>query len=184
MASIARLVVAALGLSATLEMVAGQPAQLPELRVIRSHQFSTTYSCNGNYQDSALFLIPVEQAHNAPDLLYNGACGERSYFQAATAGTDLGFIADLGPVALTEVNAQRIAHSGGFAFAQNTQLNHTYAVVGVRDDLRSWFAFKVTDFTPGSLPATVQYTTFLYEQHRVTNESPNFDWNKYPQPAH
>src|SRR4051812_28344367 len=83
--------------------------QLPELHRIFTATLSPSYSCRSKedfkkgYESTALFLVPIANAQNSPDLLFNGACGSRDYFGASTAGDDMSLIADLGTLSLEQV---------------------------------------------------------------------------------
>jgi hypothetical protein len=65
---------------------------LPQLHLILPYTFSAPYSCNGNYNTSALFLTQWSLQQNHPELLYNGACRSQLIFQCDTAGRDMSVI--------------------------------------------------------------------------------------------
>src|SRR5215471_3718603 len=98
--------------------VASMPDQvndlgLPELHTIKNATLSPPYSCRSKeefttgYAKTALFLSKYSEERNAPDLLFNGACGSVDYFEGSTAGDDMSLIADLGTVPLEEVTTSK-----------------------------------------------------------------------------
>ncbi|MDT7604730.1 MAG: hypothetical protein QOF61_2727, partial [Acidobacteriota bacterium] len=96
----------------------------------------------------------------SPDLLFNGACGSKDYFQAATHGGNTSLIADLG----TDTSLEALAELGdfsnfkfpppsrykkiGFLDTVLVEAGHTYAVSLNKHNLRGLFIFTVTDYVP------------------------------------
>lgn len=75
-----------------ISLVSAADYGLPKLHTIYPYTFAAPYSCNGNYQSSALFMSAYSQRRNAPELLYNGACGSELYFESSTAGDDFSLL--------------------------------------------------------------------------------------------
>src|SRR5437879_5338919 len=75
---------------------------LPELHKIKTATLSPSYICRSKqdsrrgYEKTALFLSTYADDINAPELLFNGACGSQDYFD----GGDMSLIADLGAIPL------------------------------------------------------------------------------------
>ena len=162
-------------------VTANWPYNTPSLYVLQDYTFSAPYSCNGSYSASALFLSSYSIKQNEPDLLYNGACGSAPYVQAATSGSDLSYISDLGNnVALSSLSADDIISPQNFFSTQPLLYqDHTYAVIGAKADLRYMLAFTVKSIVPnGAL--SIQYAPYLYEIHKVQHQSPGFNWTATP----
>src|SRR5688500_4951061 len=76
--------------------------ELPELHVVGTATLAPSYSCRDaadfarGYETTALFLWGKAEQLNAPDLVFNGACGSPDTFDVSTAGDDMGLIANLG----------------------------------------------------------------------------------------
>src|ERR1700689_1890318 len=92
-----------------------QDLGLPELHKTNSVTLGPSYSCGsagqaqtgeGSYRNSALFLSKYSHQMNAPELLFNGACGAEDYLQSSVAGDEMSLIADLGAVPLETVATQ------------------------------------------------------------------------------
>merc|ERR1719282_65788 len=157
---------------------------LPTLYQIQTYEFSKPYSCGGNYTTSGLFLSADSLSRNTPELLYNGACGTSFYFDCATAGNDLCFIASLGSVPLTELTPNDVVnYSSGYTvnsnFYSGVKTNTTYSVVGSKEEFRYFMAFTVDSIVDNG-PAQISYSVFLYEEHSITKQSPGFDWSAHP----
>jgi hypothetical protein len=170
-------------------------AGLPTLHVIKTVELSPSYSCRSpeesgkGYEGTALFLSDFAKRRNAPDLLFNGACGAEDYFEASTAGDDMSLIADLGTnVALEDLSASRAfnvqrVHSypaySKFATAVKVEAKHTYAVLLNTDEKRGLFVFTVTDYAPNK-QVTLSYAVKSYQvMHSSPTESATgFDWQK------
>jgi hypothetical protein len=168
--------------------------QLPELHTIQSVTLGPSFSCRPTdefkrgYQKTALFLSAYSRERNSPDLLFNGACQSKDYFEASTAGDGMSLIADLGTdVSLDNVSALRAfnlnrvnspnAYSK-FVRAVNVELNHTYAVLLNESDKRGLFLFTVVDYVPNQ-KVGLRYAVKSYQVAlggRV--ESSGFDWNR------
>jgi hypothetical protein len=164
---------------------------LPILNRVRTTTLSPSYSCRPRdefargYEATALFLSGFSKSMNAPDLLFNGACDAPDYFSASTAGDDMALIADLGAeVKLTDLSAHtafNVRNIGGFEneskFAQSLPvvLNHTYAILLNKFDVRGLFLVKVIDYEHNK-SVTIEYTVKQYQRIQVVDKSPGFDW--------
>ncbi len=170
-----------------------QKIVLPELHVIKEATLSPNYSCrqteefSHGYENTALFLSDYARQRNSPDLLFNGACGSKDYFQAATAGDDMALLADLGEgVSLEDVTASRVfdlrsVHSlntyAKFSDSVEVKLNHTYAVHINKHHIRALLVFTVSDYVPNKKVA-LRYAVKSYQVVRIADESPGFDWER------
>lgn len=188
----------ALSLVAAISLSAQDPTpkiELPELHTIKSITLSPSYSCrptdefHRGYENTALFLAPFSKQRNSPDLLFNGACKGEDYFQSSTAGDDMALIADLGKnVPLEELSASRAfnlkrVHSwpeySKFVQSTKVQLDHTYAVLLNKGEIRGLFIFKVVSYVPNE-SVELKYAVKSYQilpdrRHLV---SAGFDWEK------
>jgi hypothetical protein len=132
-------------------------ASLPVLNKIQTHQFSTAYSCGGDYDKSALAVGPVT---TSPDFMFNGACGADPYFDASFGGADFALLSRVGSAAqapLENVSAHAAFNYLDVAGQGNTfndsvfaQPHTTYAVLrtqsptnGKTGSVRTLFAFEV-----------------------------------------
>jgi hypothetical protein len=171
--------------------IAGQDRKpalgLPELHTIKSATLSPSYSCRSEedfhtgYANTALFLSTYSHDRNSPDLLFNGACDAKNYFQ----GNDLSLIADLGRVPLEEVTAHsafnfKNVHSfdlySRFTQEAEVKAGHTYAVVINEYEIRGLFVFTVFDYAPNK-SVDLLYAVKQYQVMKVQSESPGFDWS-------
>ncbi len=119
-----------------------------------------------------------------PTLSSTGACGSPNYFEAATAGSDLGLIADLGEsLSLETLSANQATNPERFASEANcsavravapVRLGHTYAALLAHSDRRALFLFTVTEFEP-SKSVVIRYAVKLYEV--FPSSSPGFSWS-------
>jgi len=164
---------------------------LPELHTIKTVTLAPSYSCRTReesrrgYDTTALFLSKYSDDRNAPDLLFNGACGAEDSFQGSTAGDDMSLISDLGSVPLEDVtsskafNFKRIHDFNLYSkFAQEVKVEsgHTYAVLINKGEVRGLFVFKVTDYVPNK-KAVLQYAVKEYQVMNVTAQSEGFSWD-------
>ena len=170
---------------------APEQVDLPALNVVQNLTLGPSYSCNWDaskgYGSTALFLSGYGRQLNAPELLFNGACGSADYFQVSTSGDDMSLIADLGSTPLTAVTAHSAFNLANVAaFANYTQFSlvapiiqgHTYAVVANTRDVRAIFVFNVVKFVPDQ-QVDLQYTIKDYQINLGPfDRSPGFDWNK------
>lgn len=140
---------------------------LPPLHVMRHAILGPTYSCrttsefSQGYQQTALFLSDYSRERNAPDLLFNGACGSENYFQASTSGDDMALVADLGSnVPLTAVTFERafsyktasgLQAESQFSMSAQVIAGHTYVVLINRPDVRGLMVLTVTAFEPDKM---------------------------------
>jgi hypothetical protein len=165
---------------------------LPELHKTSSVTLGPSYSCrrgpaetsDGPYASSALFLSKYSRQMNAPELLFNGACGADDYLQSSLAGDEMSLIADLGQVPLDNVasqfvfNAKRV-HSFDqytkFAQVAKVQPNHTYAVVVNSSVVRGLFVFTVVNYVPNQR-LELKYAVKDYQVLSVQSQSPGSDW--------
>jgi hypothetical protein len=165
---------------------------LPELHKIKTVTLSPSYSCRSKedfqkgYESTALFLSDYSKKLNGPDLLFNGACGGQDYFHSSTAGDDMALIADLGSLALEELNSQQAfnaqrVHSfdlySKFASSVKVEINHTYAVLVNKRAVRGLFFFTVADYVPNQKVA-LRYAIKEYQILNVLAESGGFDWER------
>ncbi len=164
--------------------VNGTGGKLPDLHKIRTHVFTAPYSCGGDYELSALFLSSHSKDSNAPDLLYNGACGSRNYIHATTAGDDFALIADLGEVSLESVSAEKafnyertVRQDNLFKEEVEVQKGHTYAVLISKSDIRALYVLKVESLVKGG-PMAIKYAVKSYSIQKSIVESPGFDWGR------
>jgi hypothetical protein len=185
-------------LAFTLCIAVGAPSQqqktqdfgLPELQKIKTITLSRSYSCRSKqdfrqgYEKTALFLSSYSDDRNAPDLLFNGACGAEDYFQGSTGGDDMSLIADLGAIPLEGITTHlafntKNVHSfdlySRFAMEAKVEARHTYAVLINKSDVRGLFLFSVVDYIPNQ-KVDLRYAVKEYQLLRVRAESEGFDW--------
>jgi hypothetical protein len=163
---------------------------LPELHTIKTATLSPAYSCRppeefqAGYQNTALFLSRYSATRNSPDLLFNGACGAKDYFEGATAGDDMSLIADLGEVPIEEVSASKAfnfkrVHSfdlySRFTRVAPVEAHHTYVVLINKRELRGLFAFSVRSYVPNS-KVDLQFAVKEYQLLNLRGQSDGFDW--------
>ena len=160
-----------------------EEVEQPELHVIKKVELKMPYSCEGSYEDSALFLTEHTRQYNGPDLLYNGACGTENYIEASTAGDDFTLIANLGDVPIEEVTASKAfnytrtaSQSNIFKTDQEVVVGDTYVVLSSKSDLRSLVVYKVLEHKPdGKL--VLEYAVKSYSLHdRIRNKG--FSWKE------
>jgi hypothetical protein len=174
---------------------ASQNYRLPDLHIIKTATLSPSYSCRTSeefkkgYEGTALFLSAYSKQRNSPDLLFNGACQSTDDFQAATAGNDLALLADLGVgLSLENISAQDLystfwPHKP--PFVQETKyvnlvpvkLNHTYAVMLNKSEIRGLFVFTVVGYVPNQR-VDLRYVVKNYQVQQTVAASPGFDWGK------
>lgn len=176
-----------------------QTFELPKLHVINTVTLSPSYSCRSaedfarGYESTALFLSPYAKRRNSPDLLFNGGCRAKDYFEAATAGDDMSLVADLGAgVSLEEVSAagafnlQRVHTPDAYTkFAQTArvELNHTYAVLLNGRERRGLFIFTVVGHAPNE-KVELRYAVKSYQITQGGQAvAPGFDWGRGNDPA-
>jgi len=181
-----------LALAASLPQKKQEDFGLPELHKIKTVTLSPAYSCRSEeefqqgYGTTALFLSAYSRRGNAPELLFNGACGASDNLEVAGAGDDVGVIADLGAMPLDRLTAHLMFNPRNvasfdayskFAKSVKVQLNHTYSVLISRSDVRSMFAFTVTGYVPNK-SLDLNYVVKEYQVLAVKAQSPGFDWVK------
>lgn len=170
-----------------------QNLSLPTLHAIKEATLSPSYSCrptaeaSRGYENTALFLSDYTRRTNSPDLLFNGACGSTNYFQASTAGDDMALIADLGEgISLEEVSAHRVFNMRGvhlfdayskFADSVEVKLNHTYAVLLNKNNIRGLFVFTVVEYMPNKR-VVLNYAVKSYQVMRAAAQSQGFEWEQ------
>lgn len=159
-------------------------ADLPELHKIEEVTLSAPYSCGGSYSRSALFLSDYSKKRNSPDLLYNGACRSGNTISASTAGDDFTVIADLGDVRLEDVSAHKAMNfqnisgqDNSFKQDQPVVLNHTYAILISKSEIRALYVIKVVAYRPDGA-MTIQYAVKSYSIQKSESKSPGFEWEK------
>lgn len=173
-------------LSLFISLVAVSSVVLPELHVIKRAAFKYPYSCQpspSSYEGCALFLTDDGASRNAPDLLYNGACGSDDYFDVMLAGNDFGVLSDLGDVPLENLTASRAFNYENVFGKPNTFTNtidvvqgHTYVALLAKREIRALFVFRVEHFEPSG-PATIAYAVKQYGVIQSVDEAPGFSWN-------
>jgi len=158
--------------------------KMPVLHKIEQATLTAPYSCKGSYEKSALFLSGFSKSQNAPDLLYNGACGSENFIDASTAGDDFTLIADLGDVKLEDLTASKsfniqntVGQDNTFKETQPVILNHTYAVLISKSDIRALYAFKVVSQTKDGA-MTIRYAVKSYSIQETKAESEGFSWDR------
>lgn len=157
---------------------------MPVLHEIREATFARPNSCRSpGYPESALFLSEGVQEMNAPDLLYDGACGSTNYLKASTAGDDFSLIADLGAVSLESVTASKafnfdevVGRDNVFRATADVVEGHTYAVLIAKADHRALFVLHVVRHAP-DCGMTIRYAVLSYSMLRVVEDSPGFSWD-------
>lgn len=177
----------------TTSALADRKFNLPELHVIKSVTLTPSYSCRSadefqmGYQSTALFLSDYSKRRNSPDLLFNGACRSKDYFEASTAGNDMALIADLGAnLSLEKVtahnafNLQNVASFPAyttFAKVAKVEKGHTYVVLLSKSEIRGLFIFTVVDYVANKR-VDLRYAVKEYQILDVKDSSPGFDWTK------
>jgi hypothetical protein len=169
-----------------------QALGLPELHKIKNVTLSPNYGCRSKedfqkgYGNTALFLSGFSYRFNAPDLLFNGACGPPDYLGVNMAGDALSVIADLGKMRLEDLKAEQVfnvqrVHSpelfSRFTMEVQPEIGHCYAVLINRSDARGIFYFTVTGYIPNER-LDLRYVVKDYQLVRMYAESPGFDWEK------
>ena len=171
-----------------------QKYELPELHTIKTITLSPSYSCREKdefqkgYRNTALFLSSYSKQQNSPDLLFDGACRSEDSFSASTAGDDFALIADLGAeVSLEDVSASQAfnlkransySEKSKFVKSVKVQLNHVYAVLLNKSEIRGLFVFKVIEYVPNE-KVTLSYAVKSYQimpSGQIRSEG--FDWEK------
>lgn len=182
---------------AVLFLTSGVPAVqqsqdlgLPALHKVKAVTLAPSYSCRSKgefsrgYEQTALFLSNYSHDRNSPDLLFNGACGAEDYFQGSTAGDDMSLIADVGTIRLEDVTAQQAFNLkradspnfySKFVSSAKVELNHTYAVVVNKGNVRGLLLFTVRGYIPNKL-VVVRYAVEEYQVLNVLAQSNGFDW--------
>jgi hypothetical protein len=166
---------------------------LPILHTIKQQTLSPPYSCRPTaefqegYQQTALFLSEHSKEKNSPDLLFNGACRSEDHFDVSTGGDDMSLIADLGTsIDLSEVtahsafNLQNIATPAAyskFTKSANVALNHSYAVLVNKSDVRGLFIFTVVGYEKNK-KVELEYAVKNYQILNRLEKSEGFDWEK------
>jgi hypothetical protein len=172
---------------------ADQSYNLPELHVIKTVTLSPSYSCRQadefqrGYQETALFLSDFSKKRNSPDLLFNGACRSKDYFEASTAGDDMALVADLG----ANVQLERVTAHNAFNLRNVNTPNdytrfvrtvpvvegHTYAVLLNKGELRGLFVFTVVNHVQNQR-VLLRYAVKQYEIMDRKVRSEGFDWER------
>ncbi len=167
-------------------------AGLPELHVVRRVSLGPTYSCRApadfarGYAGTALFISDASRRRNAPELLFDGACGSLDTFSANLTGDDFSLIADLGPnVPIEDVTAHRALNWRSLATAESFSRfvseipvveGHTYAVILNAQERRGLFVVTVNRWVP-NVRVDLSYAVKHYQLLRTPSAfSPGFDW--------
>ena len=168
---------------------------MPTLYKIVHATLSPSYSCRSaqdlaaGYANTALFLSDSSKNVNAPELLFNGACGAPDYLQVQMAGDDLSLITDYGAVALTDWETQfaffttpqrQVDALASFSMQSSVQVGHTYGVVINKSNyVRGLLYFTVTAYVPNQ-KVDLDYAVMDYQILNLQSQSPGFDWNAKP----
>lgn len=158
---------------------------LPTLNEIKTVVLEASYSCNGSYEKSAVFLSKSSKESNAPDLLYRGTCRAGNYIDASTAGDDFSLIADLGNVSLKKLTPSKMFNFENTVGRDNTfkgtaeiKLNHVYAVLSSQRDLRSLVAYKVVNHQRNGGTLTLNYAVKSYSIQKPVKIAPGWGWER------
>ncbi|MGZ3768580.1 MAG: hypothetical protein ACXVCP_02450 [Bdellovibrio sp.] len=156
---------------------------MPTLHKIETYTFQASYSCNGSYEKSALFMSDFSKQRNSPDLLFDGTCGSQLYIEATTAGDDYSVISDLGNVPLESVSASKsfnydrtVGHDNTFKETMPVVAGHTYAVLISKSDIRALYVLKVDTITNGQMK--IRYAVKSYSIQASQVEVPGFNWDQ------
>lgn len=168
---------------------------IPTLYQIVHVTLSPSYSCRSaqdfaaGYANTALFLSDSSKNLNAPELLFDGACGSPDYFGVQMAGDDLSLITDYGAVAITDWATQnaffstpqrQVGAQASFTMQSAVQLGHTYGVVINKSNyVRGLLYFTVTAYAPNQ-KVDLDYAVMDYQILNLQTQSPGFDWNAKP----
>ena len=159
------------------------PDTMPQIGVSRTIELTPSYSCRPTeefqrgYQKTALFLSEEMRRYNSPDLLFNGACGSKNYFQAATHGANHSLVADLSTIKaadllrLRRLDAQKDRAAlikMGFDDDAAVVPGHTYAILLHKHGVRGVMIVTVTNHMQDK-GVTLTYEVLDYQ---VTNETP------------
>ena len=180
-----------LALAASLPQKKQEDFGLPELHKIKTATLSSTYSCRSEeelqqgYGTTALFLSTDPRHRIGPELLFDGVCGERDYFQSVSGGDHTSVIADLGEIPLKNVTVLRMFYKQKnmtpsdlctkFMSRVDVQTGHTYAVLASSSDVKAMFVFKVTGYVPNKR-VDLNYVVKEYQTLGLKAQSPGFDW--------
>lgn len=155
----------------------------PQTNVRKAVAFSQTYSCrsdedfhNKGYDGTALFLSDSMKKLNSPDLVFNGACGSKNYFESATHGANYSVIADITATDLTSLllslssikdkNDFKALEKLGFKDKAAAVSEHSYVVLLNKHGINGMFVFTVTDLVPDRR-AVISYEVLDYQ---ITSE--------------
>mmetsp|Transcript_18551 Transcript_18551/g.47161 ORF Transcript_18551/g.47161 Transcript_18551/m.47161 type:complete len:199 (+) Transcript_18551:293-889(+) len=178
--------------SAASSVHARGDATLPELNKIMKHTFSLAYSCGGSYQASSLAL-DGDYSKNAPDLLFNGACGSKTSFESNFSGDDMAVLSLIGnskDVPLANVTAHlafnwanTVGQDNIFKQAVYAAPDTTYAALRSQgtgpSSTRTLFAFQtLSGCEDASEPCEILYAVLDYAKVNYESVSPGFDWTK------
>lgn len=157
---------------------------LPTLHKAEGHIFTAPYSCQGNYEASALFLSKYSKQRNSPELLFNGACGSDLYIEAATAGDDFALIADLGRVSIESVSASKafnyqrtVGKDNSFKQTMPAIQGHTYAVLIAKSEIRALYVLHINLIDSKGRMA-ITYAVKSYSIQKSISQSPGFEWEE------
>jgi hypothetical protein len=185
-----KLVFVALVMVLAASASADQEYNLPELHVIKTATLAPAYGCRSEeefqkgYRETALFLSDYSKKRNSPDLLFNGACRGKDFFDVSTAGDDMALIADLG----TDVQVEKITAHGAFTRTTDSAYDytrfvktvpvtegHTYAVLLNKREIRGLFVFTVVNHVENQR-ALLKYAVKEYQILNVKAAASGFDW--------
>jgi len=159
------------------------PNPLPKALDTCPALFTGTY--NGNYTGTALFLSPLSQQRNIPELLLEAVDGNRQSFGLETAGFDVGAAVELGSVPLASLNYYSIVRFSKTPFFEtsnvDTEVGKTYAVWTLHQQIQALWAFNVEKCTP-SRQCTISYTV-IYYQYVDGSDYVIGDYDSYPTPT-
>jgi hypothetical protein len=165
---------------------------LPTLYQIHSITLSPSYSCRSasesqqGYENTAIFLSDYSKSINAPELLFNGACGSPDNFESALAGEYLDVLTDYGDIPLETLRSdqvfspQRVVGTDSrFTRTVGVTAGHTYGVLINKDNARGFFYFRVLNHVQNQR-VDLQYAVMDYQLNQTYVRSPGFDWNATP----
>eukprot|EP00040_Diaphanoeca_grandis_P011242 m.57580 g.57580 ORF g.57580 m.57580 type:complete len:183 (+) comp22409_c0_seq1:145-693(+) len=153
----------------------------PQLNTITTRTITSSYSCGTRTMADSCLTFDSSQAPGADncDVLLNGGCGDDTYFQVNLAGAEMGFISNIGDVALENITSYVAMTPGvtGFLQSQNVVVGEVYVMILARSDHRAMFIMKVTSSNSTTGGLTAQTAVRLYESLDVTKQSPGFSWD-------
>ncbi len=162
---------------------------MPVLHKIQRVTLSPSYSCRSKeefrkgYASTALFLAQQSRVRNRPELLFNGACKSRDYFQGQTAGDDFDLVADYGDVPLEKLTLshafsplRRTDSQATFLDRAKVEAGHAYGMLINKGETRGFFYFRVVSYVPNQ-KVELEYMVMDYQLLRKEAQSSGFAWD-------